>query len=613
MKALDTTITGQITVSLPATQPTQVVRLGELQTLLGGYLPTGSVFVAAQITDLASAMPTLMANVLADTGGFFAQQASGVVNGYVRLRAGGGLSVASDGLFVNWTNVSRPGHTHTLADITDFNAQLPGKVQAILAPSPTLAWQWTGAYASGVVQVQPGGGILAGAAGLYADVGTGATQLAAGNHTHALLHSPFTIEASQSLAWSLAGQDLTAEVRLAPGGALVSGPSGVAVALGTTHGTAAYGDHTHALLHNPVAVVATPSVVLTVDGSQNLSANVQADPAPPAGCAPVTIGSAGLYLQLGTAINQPAAGTHGHAVVVANVSDGFMSKGDKALFNQLVPLISGVGLVQAVQDTQTVDLTLASGVLSAVVRVKTGLNPNQGALSSDVAGMFVPLASGVLSPLTQANVAASGNHTHAAPTGSGLVRVVAGVTDGAAHLVVNADVDPAAGIAEAKLALNYATHSNANDPTAGQAAALAGTSGIPGNTNRYVTVSDTRLTHDVVVLRVSNGSSPLAGGEAEFFVAPWSGVVTGWDLMAGQSGTLQLDIKRSSLPSFPPITSIAGSELPLISGGRLAQNLSLTTWASGGAFAPNDCLMAVVVAADGVIKTAQVQLRVTRR
>ena len=97
MKALDTTITGQITVSLPATQPTQVVRLGELQTLLGGYLPTGSVFVAAQITDLASAMPTLMANVLADTGGFFAQQASGVVNGYVRLRAGGGAGPGPGG------------------------------------------------------------------------------------------------------------------------------------------------------------------------------------------------------------------------------------------------------------------------------------------------------------------------------------------------------------------------------------------------------------------------------------------------------------------------------------------------------------------------------------
>lgn len=38
-------------------------------------------------------------------------------------------------------------------------------------------------------------------------------------------------------------------------------------------------------------------------------------------------------------------------------------------------------------------------------------------------------------------------------------------------------------------------HTNANDPTAGQKAALPGTSGTPGDLNRYVTDADTRNTN----------------------------------------------------------------------------------------------------------------------
>lgn len=52
-----------------------------------------------------------------------------------------------------------------------------------------------------------------------------------------------------------------------------------------------------------------------------------------------------------------------------------------------------------------------------------------------------------------------------------------------------------AGIEESKLDLNYPTHTNNNDPTDDQKAALAGTDGTPGSGNKYVTNSDTRLTN----------------------------------------------------------------------------------------------------------------------
>jgi len=64
------------------------------------------------------------------------------------------------------------------------------------------------------------------------------------------------------------------------------------------------------------------------------------------------------------------------------------------------------------------------------------------------------------------------------------------VTESIAHLITNADVAEGAEIAESKLALAHATHSNSNDPSTSQKAALAGTSGTPSATNRYVTEND---------------------------------------------------------------------------------------------------------------------------
>jgi len=78
--------------------------------------------------------------------------------------------------------------------------------------------------------------------------------------------------------------------------------------------------------------------------------------------------------------------------------------------------------------------------------------------------------------------------------------------DIAAGVIVNADVNASAGIVESKLALNFATHSNANDPSSGEKAALAGTSGTPGSGNKYVTDADARNTNS----RAPSGS---AGGD----------------------------------------------------------------------------------------------------
>lgn len=65
----------------------------------------------------------------------------------------------------------------------------------------------------------------------------------------------------------------------------------------------------------------------------------------------------------------------------------------------------------------------------------------------------------------------------------------------ASGAVTNAKVSNSAGIVESKLALNFATHANTNDPSTQQKAALGGTSGTPDGSNKYATNSDPRLTN----------------------------------------------------------------------------------------------------------------------
>lgn len=66
------------------------------------------------------------------------------------------------------------------------------------------------------------------------------------------------------------------------------------------------------------------------------------------------------------------------------------------------------------------------------------------------------------------------------------------IGDGA---ITNVQVSATAGIAESKLALQHPTHSNANDPSANEKAALGGTAGAPSGTNKFVTNADSRLTN----------------------------------------------------------------------------------------------------------------------
>ena len=56
--------------------------------------------------------------------------------------------------------------------------------------------------------------------------------------------------------------------------------------------------------------------------------------------------------------------------------------------------------------------------------------------------------------------------------------------------------------------------------------------------------------------------------------------ITGWTLLADQSGSIVIDVWKDSYGNFPPTVAdtIAGTEKPTLSSEQKNQDLSLSTW-----------------------------------
>jgi hypothetical protein len=79
---------------------------------------------------------------------------------------------------------------------------------------------------------------------------------------------------------------------------------------------------------------------------------------------------------------------------------------------------------------------------------------------------------------------------------------------------------------------------------------------------------------------LDGGGSALTTGVKGDLIVPWNCTVTGWTLLADQSGSIVIDVWRDSYANYPPTVAdtIAGSEKPTLSSATKNQDLTLTTW-----------------------------------
>lgn len=180
---------------------------------------------------------------------------------------------------------------------------------------------------------------------------------------------------------------------------------------------------------------------------------------------------------------------------------------------------------------------IANPNLTATGSIRGYLIVQQGAtdLSNPAVAQFIPGGkfSGVIGGGTLGSGAGGG-----APTDAQYILAVADApltnakVIGTDFFITNTHVGASAGIVESKLALNYPTHSNANDPTSGQHDALVGTSGIPGSGNRYVTDSDPRNTNartptsHLIIDNTGVGSQHTIAGGVSGYVFKATGATT---------------------------------------------------------------------------------------
>jgi hypothetical protein len=87
-------------------------------------------------------------------------------------------------------------------------------------------------------------------------------------------------------------------------------------------------------------------------------------------------------------------------------------------------------------------------------------------------------------------------------------------------------------------------------------------------------VSNTRTLNFVI----DGGGSAITTGKKGVVVVDGDFTVTGWTIIADQSGSIVVDVNRATYTNFPTTASIAGSELPTLSSTQKNEDLTLTTW-----------------------------------
>lgn len=99
-----------------------------------------------------------------------------------------------------------------------------------------------------------------------------------------------------------------------------------------------------------------------------------------------------------------------------------------------------------------------------------------------------------------------------------------------------------------------------------------GTSGGSGGT--------TNQNRRSITLTLDGGGSVITTGIKADVRVPYSGTITGWEIVANTSGSIVVDVWKDTYANFPPTVAdtIAGTEKPTLSSATKNQDTVLSTW-----------------------------------
>ena len=82
----------------------------------------------------------------------------------------------------------------------------------------------------------------------------------------------------------------------------------------------------------------------------------------------------------------------------------------------------------------------------------------------------------------------------------------------------------------------------------------------------------------VIGLVIDGGGSVPATGAKGFVQVPFGCTITGWTMLADQSGSAQITVSKGAYSAFPTLASIDASAPPNLSTAQKATSTTLTGW-----------------------------------
>ncbi len=100
-------------------------------------------------------------------------------------------------------------------------------------------------------------------------------------------------------------------------------------------------------------------------------------------------------------------------------------------------------------------------------------------------------------------------------------------------------------------------------------AIAAGASGATTNQNRRT-----------ITLTLDGGGSVITTGVKADVRIPYTGTISGWQIVSTVSGSIVIDVWKDTYANFPPTVAdtITGSEKPTLSSATKNEDTALTTW-----------------------------------
>lgn len=130
--------------------------------------------------------------------------------------------------------------------------------------------------------------------------------------------------------------------------------------------------------------------------------------------------------------------------------------------------------------------------------------------------------------------------------------------------------------------------------------------GVSGNPTLDL---DSRILTQTLTFVVDGGGSAITTGSKGYVEVPFDCTINRVTLLADQSGSIVVDIKKVSYASFPTTASICASAKPTLSSAQKSQDATLTGWTT--AITAGDILEYNVDSASTVTRVT-VSLRVTK-